>query len=416
MPVKRAAFLLGEVLLAGQPYLAVPLFLNSVFEAPASWLAWILVLLPIIVRCLKERRPGLRTRFDIPILIFMAGVFVGALSSSNQSTSLQLSFSFVACILMYYGFINNSQRSNRYWFFTGAIFFVVVLITAVIYIPAGHGQISMFFNRRGFSTPIMFSEVGGFIADSSILSSVLAPLIPFVLALALSLRLDRERFISILVLTVFAVLLFISGSGGGWLATLVGCTIVLICWRPIRAWWLVPLYAVAILLFVSSYYNFVWLKEALPVFAVTGAVSLWGRALILIQGKLFTGLGFGQWVGAYREAYGATTLNLHSTYVQFVIDFGLIGILSLLFGILSTIKLVRQVLAGSRYDNIWFGVGIGLIGAGATGAIQGIVENSFSVVSIVGGDIYYVALPIIWFWAAMLVVCSNKLTIIRGST
>jgi hypothetical protein len=407
MPVKRVFSSPGEILLAAQPFLAVPLFLSSLVWGTVFWLALALALLPVAVRWWKERRPSRRTSFDTAVILLMLCLVVGVLSSPDKAASLHSAVSFLACMLLYYGFVNNSQRTNGYWLFTAGLFLIGVLAASAGYFSSGPNAIHLSFNEWIFRLTSHLPKFGGSIVGISLLSTVLAPLLPFVLALDLSVRLTRIRLALILSSMACALLLVLSGIGGVWLVALVGSTIVIACWRPDRMWWLVPLYGFAILVFVSFFYHVAWLRTVIPVESLNTGISMWSRTLDLLNGKLLTGLGLGQWSALFGKAYGYADESTHSTLVQAATDFGLLGVLFVLWGAVSAVKVFRRILAGKRYDNIWFAVGIGMIAF----AVQPFVDNSLSFAFLHKGTYCYLASPVIWFWAAMLVVCRDKVAV-----
>jgi len=99
---------LGAVLLQAQPFLTFPVFLSVLQGVPPLWLSWLIAIIPWPLRFCITGHLTRRTPFDIPILILTAGMLLGFFLSPDPQLSLPVLHTYLACVLLYYGVVNNS--------------------------------------------------------------------------------------------------------------------------------------------------------------------------------------------------------------------------------------------------------------------------------------------------------------------
>ncbi len=404
----RLVGLLTEAVLAAQPLLAALPFLYVLLGWPSFKLAWLLALLPVGVRLVATRRLSRRTPFDIPIAIFALGLGAGVLLSPARGMSLLAAQTFLSCILIYYGLVNNSTRPGYYWQGVGLAYVTGALLIAMSYFAVGRDTLHIFFNTWVFRLADALPKLGGSLTDLQVTDGALVPLVPLMLALVLCGRSVWQRLCFGLALLFFLGLLILSASGRGWLALLIGFSVVFFYFRPGRVWWLFPLYSAGTLAFTAaSFHRLDWLQQVLPTHALSGALSLWRQVLALLKWPHIAGLGLGTWPVAYQKAYGGNGTALYSSYLELLADMGVFGLAALLAGGWALARLCLGLYRAER-DSPWFGVAVGLLGGVAAGAVQALFEVTTGTFR--SGEVgQYLGLPLLWGWGALLVVSLDHL-------
>ena len=98
----------------------------------------------------------------------------------------------------------------------------------------------------------------------------------------------------------------------------------------------------------------------------------------------------------------------HNAYLELYSDTGLLGVIALVVAAIFGVKLIRQIARAGR-DNHIFGITIGIIAGLIAGGIHGIVDDNANVLVNIGNEYLYFAVPLLWLWAALLVVSSQRL-------
>ena len=89
-------------------------------------------------------------------------------------------------------------------------------------------------------------------------------------------------------------------------------------------------------------------------------------------------------------------------------DTGAIGFIVLVVAVIMGVKLFRRILhsdKGNPYYGITLGIAAGLIGGG----IHALVDDNMNVLIPLGNEYLYFAVPLLWLWAALLVVSYRRL-------
>ncbi len=404
----RLVGLLTEAILAAQPLLATLTLVFILMGWPQLQIAWGLALLPVGVRLLATHRLSRRTPFDIPIAIFALGLGAGVFLSPARGMSLVAAQTFASCILIYYGLTNNSTRPWYYWQGVGLAYVAGALLITASYFAAGRDTLHIFFNTWAFRLADALPKLGGSLTDLQVTDGALVPLLPLTLALVLFARGLRTRLFFGLALLFFLGLLILSASGRGWLALLVGFSLVLFYFRPGRVWWLFPLYSSGTFAFTVAYlHRLDWLQQVLPTSYLASALRFWQRVLVLLKWPHVAGLGLGTWPAAYAKAYGGSETALYSSYVELLADMGVFGLAALLAAAWAIVRLGLGLYRAERASP-WYGVAVGLMGGVAAGAVQALFEVTTGTFRN-GVPMQYLGLPLLWGWAALLVVSLDHL-------
>jgi hypothetical protein len=140
---------LTNLILEAQPLLAAPIFGSVLLGIPPLWLSSLIAVIPLALRWWRDGHPARRTLFDIPILVLALGLLVGLVVSPNRAISLEALFTFLACILIYYGIVSNSYARNIYWLAVAGIICFIALGLSIWFFSQGEGRL-LFFNEWAF--------------------------------------------------------------------------------------------------------------------------------------------------------------------------------------------------------------------------------------------------------------------------
>jgi O-antigen ligase len=120
-------------------------------------------------------------------------------------------------------------------------------------------------------------------------------------------------------------------------------------------------------------------------------------------------MGLGAWSELFEKHYGTYYVNVHNSYIQLYADTGILGVIAAVVASVVLVKLSRRILVSVK-QSPWCGVGIGIIAgviAGAAGSIfEVIITGAFKTT-----QYYYMGIPLLWIWAALLVVSYQRVFI-----
>jgi len=399
-----------EAVLKFQPLFAVPIYFTVLIKAPPFWASLIIALLPVGLRFLISRRFFPRTQFDLPIMIFIIAMLVGLMLAPYKEMAFGALSSTLASILIFYGIVSNSEFGNKYWLWVAVIICTLTLTMSVWFFAQGHGR-QFFFNQWAFhffsglvgaeGPPLSWNSVG----------ALLVVVIPPLFSVALFKNNPLLRAAGLITGLVFTGVLFMTVSGGGWIAVVCGLALVFVCWRRRMLLMVVPLIGITTAVIVIFYHKISWLMTAFQWSSFLWRTNEWSHTFHLIKGfSLFTGLGPGNWVVLYNKQYASGDLIIHSSYFQYFNDAGVLGIVALVIAVVVFIRLSIQITLSSR-QNPWYGVGIGLIGGILAGAVFACYDVTFSGTLPVAAGYIYFSIPLLWIIAAFFVVSQQKLMV-----
>jgi O-antigen ligase len=411
---------LVDVILLFQPALAVLIFLSILFGKPPLWLSWLIALIPWGLRLWRTGRLTKRTPFDLPILLFAVGMVIGFAVAPDPVVAQQGLHTYLACILMYYGIVNNGEAKSSYQLSivgVGAACLISLGLTILLFSQGTGGH--YFFNEWAYQLAQAIPKIDLPIIDERQITrnapgAVLAMLLPLLLSLTLFQQRLRQRLAWGILCFSFSALLFFVGSGSGWLAAATGLIFVLLCWKLWTLALTLPATGVGIWAIISSWdkaspLSQTWLAEVFPFPSVMERMRLWENTINLLQDHLFTGGGLGAWFELYPAYASYQQVSPHNTYLQIYADTGLLGAIAIICAVIAFGYILRRILHSSAQSN-WYGIAIGAIGCILAGAINGLFELNTSVYAVEEGALlYYVALPYLWLWASLVVVAYHRL-------
>ena len=347
--------------------------------------------------------------------------------SPDRSLGFVAMQTYIACMLLFYGLTSNANLGPRYWWSVGAVTTLVVLGFSVITFSeasfGGSGGSRVVPINRWLidllkPLPKFDSWLGNITFHNNMLGMALGIGLPALAAIVIFGK-GHLRIAAGILGSFSSAILLLSMSGVGWVAALVGLVFVGCCALRKRAYVLL-----AVLLPLGGLAYVAWdrvfrLSSLFPWGAITSRVRIWETGLTMIQDHRWFGVGLGQYIGSAPHQYYKGTP--HNAYLLLYSDTGLLGVLALIGAAAATLWLGRQVLRFTSISapsptNPWHAVGVGTLAALLAGAAVSLLESSTAKTWLAtDGTVRYVALPGVWFWAAMLVVAHRHLYPSRSS-
>ncbi|MBN1644256.1 MAG: O-antigen ligase family protein [Dehalococcoidales bacterium] len=400
-----------KIITAIQPFASAPIFFAVMLGNPPLWLAVLIAVLPFLVFFVLTDRLSKRTPFDIPIAIFFIGTIVGYLVSSDKSISANALYTTLACILLYYGLVNNYLSGRVYWLVMTGLGGVVVLGLTIWYFTMDDGRV-LFFNRWLFDLTSGLPAIGGPV--QTINWNPVGVFLGVVTILPVAVALFAHGLLRRIMLAVGIILLLLvalTASGSGFLTVICGVIVILaLRWRMTLGL-TIPSLGALIAFVALNYSRFAWPEYVFSVPSFLDRVDIWGKTLLMLKESPFTGLGLGQWLRVFPEQYGIryeNYANAHNSYLQLYADTGILGVIALVVAGIILVKMYLRVRKADR-KMPWYGIFIGTVG----GVVAGAVGSIFEVMTTGGFETsryYYIVIPFLWVWAALLVVSFARLT------
>jgi O-antigen ligase len=391
-----------------QPLFAVPIYFSVLVGNPTIWASLFIGIIPLGMRYWLTNGIIRRTPFDVPILLFSLGMLVGFVVAPDKSVSLGALCSTLASVLVYYGIVSNSEKGSQYWLWVAGTICIITLLMSVWFFSQGNGR-HLFFNEWVFKLFEVLPGTGISLQMHS-LGALLSVVLPPLLAIAIFMNKNSRLRLATSALTIvlFAIL-FLSDSGTGWIATICGVAVALLCWRKSMAGIVIPVTGLITLAIVVFYGKAQWLSQSLSVTHFLDRVGLWRQTIPLLTGNhMVTGIGLGSWYKIYDCLYHENQLHLHSNYLQLYTDTGLLGGAALIAAVVIFTRLSFNVLKTPGQD-LWRGAGIGLMGAIIAGAIFACLDVTTTATVVTVTSYIYLSVPLIWIWAALFVVTFDHL-------
>jgi len=398
---------LVKTILKFQPLFAVPVYFSVLVNTPPLWLSLIIAIVPLGLRFWLTRHFIQRTPFDMPILFFILGTLVGLAVAPNKEVALGALSSTLASILIYYGIVSNSGAENKYWLWMAGTICVITLLMSIWFFSQGNGR-QFFFNQWAFKLFEGLPKTSLSLQMHS-LGTLLSVILPPLFAIALFRNNTQLRLGALVLGVIFLVVLFLSASGGGWIAVTLGLAFVLICWRLWMVGVVVPTVGLITSAVVVFYDKVQWLAQSFSVNSASGRVEIWVRTIPLFTDYHFiTGIGLGAWFDLYSRLYGATPGHMHNSYLQLYTDTGILGILALITAAAVFVRLTVNILQASK-QNPWYGVGVGLIGSIIAGAVFACYDVTTTGTVVTATSYIYLSVPLLWIWSALFVVAHKHI-------
>jgi O-antigen ligase len=396
-----------KTILKFQPLFAVPVYFSVLVNTPPLWLSLIIAIIPLGLRFWLTRHFIQRTPFDVPILIFILGTLVGVAVAPNKEVALGALSSTLASILIYYGIVSNSEAGNKYWLWMAGTICVITLLMSIWFFSQGNGR-QFFFNQWAFKLFEGLPRTSLSLQMHS-LGALLSVILPPLFAITLFRNNTHLRLGALVLGVIFLVVLFLSASGGGWIAVICGLAFVLICWRLWMIGVVVPAMGLITSAAVVFYNNALWLAQSFSINSVSGRVGLWVKTIPLFTGyHIIAGLGLGGWFELYYRLYGTSEGHTHNSYLQLYTDTGIVGVLALITAVVVFVRLSVNILQASK-QNPWYGVAVGFMGAIVAGAVFGCFDVTTTGTVVTATSYIYLSIPLLWVWSALFVVAHKHL-------
>ncbi len=321
-------------------------FLSYLLQVRAvfPWIGLAMAFLPFPLRWARQGSLRLRTPFDLPIALLIAGALVGLIVSPDFALSLGAFQCILAVSLFYYSWVNYLHLASlmKGLLFLGFLSLLLVSLLAPVELPHPSSQPNL-----------MIGQFHG---------------------LALSL------LIGAIIFTGMAIF----GRG-----TAVRVASGLIC----------LFFYVEVLFLIDES-----LPRLLSWDSVEGRIPRWQVTISLLRDSPLSGLGLGCWALAYHGSEVIThPTHVHNAYLELYANTGILGLLAFVSSFVIALKLALDIIRSPR-KHPWYGFGIGALLACLAMLIVGIVDSAPIGVPLVGIDTYYyIVSPVPWLLAGLLV-------------
>ncbi len=333
-----------------------------------SWLGLVVAGFPFFWRLFRYGYHRVRTPFDLPLALLVAGAVVGLGVSPDLRVSIRAFQSILAVTLVYYSFCNYPRPHVL----AKAVLPVAVsIVLAAIILAFSQTPRSVLADLAAPWMSGLINHLPGLPQTSSVSSPIFGP--SYGLAFLL------------LVACAFCVGFVIFGKGV-WLRLGIGGGCLFL--------------AVVIALF-----NYVPIMRLAGGESIETRIILWRFTIDRLKDSPLVGLGLGSWPIVFYQATGSFYPgHPHNAYLELYADTGILGLLAFSIFLVVGGKLGWDILRSPR-AKIWYGVGMGILFAGAVSALFGLIEKA-PIVHLVFDDAayFYVFSPLPWLLGAGLVV------------
>jgi O-antigen ligase len=331
-------------------------------------------------------------------------MLLGFFLSPDRQLSLPFLNTYLACVLFYYGIVNNSHARAGYWVFVTVLLSPIFLFLSVGVFAGGAAR-QLTFNswacELASSLPWSLSITPHF----NVLGAAFAVVIPGLVAVTIFRQRAWVRWSAGLLAVIFGGILALSASGGGWIATMTGILIVLLfCSSRVMqgallasglVWAIFPIW-----------HNASWIGAIFYPGALSGRIERWQEIIAVLKDSPLTGLGLGGWWS--KASVLGIGGNPHNAYLQLYSDAGALGLIAFIVAAVIGVRLFWQIMhadKGSPYYGFALGSAAGLI----AGGIHALIDDNMSLIVPMGNEYIYFAVPLLWLWAALFVVSAQHL-------
>jgi len=359
--------------LAAWVYLWVYLSYLHQVEPFFTWLGLIVACFPFLWRLVRYGYRGIRTPFDRPLGLLVAGAAIGVCVSPDFEISLGAFQSLLAATLVYYSFCNYRRPGTLLKValpFAGCSILVAALVAfSSTPLPVFDAWVHPWVYALAHRIPWL---------RQTATQSGFAFGLNYGLALAMS------------VAAAFCASFAVFGKRA-WLR--LGATL-------------------GSFLFVAAVVsgNYAGILRLITSASIESRTGLWRLTIDLLQESPLTGLGLGAWpLLAYPGAASFPHGHPHNAYLELYSNMGILGVLALLVSLVVAARIGWGILRSSR-ANPWYGVGVGVLLAGVVTALFGVIEKAPIAVIVLGAEAYfYVVSPLPWLLAVALVLVHRLL-------
>ncbi|MFC1950992.1 O-antigen ligase family protein [Chloroflexota bacterium] len=365
------------ILLQTEPLWIVPIlgysYLLTLSLVPGpSWLAWVglaIACIPFLLRKIRWGYLSIRSAFEIPVAIFLAGAIIGVIISTDLALSIRTFQSLLVGILFYYSAVN--YQHPRLLIVVGG--FLVMIFWFLVPVSAYIGIIPV------SPTTTISSKLIGLLGNLPILTQPTidgTPILTWGSAYGVALPM------LVLAAILIGVLLF---SQKTWLR-------------------IISLFFCIVLFLIMYSIASEGIERLFNGTTLQSRIDLWKDTIHMIKMNPISGLGLGM---PLLFTYGAFEFEIHhphNSYLEVYANVGIIGILAGLVCLFFLAKLSVSIIRGGR-SNPWYSFGIGLLIATFVIVLFSIIDTFLSghIAKHSGG--YYYALSLVpWGLGAGLVM------------
>jgi O-antigen ligase len=396
---------LAKALLLAQPFFTFPVFLSVLHAGPPLWLSWVIAVIPWPLRFIITGRLTCRTPFDIPIIISIIGVLLGFFLSPDSQLASTALHSYLACVLLYYGIVNNSRAPIGYWIFLAALLTLILLTLSLLVFQGGTGKY-VIFNSWIYRLTSAISWEVTIQPHFNVLGGAFAVVIPALVSIVVFRQQVWLRVTAGVLAIIFTLILVLSASGGGWIATVAGVMVVLF-FRGVKVFWGSLLVSGIVIGATFPLWRVAdWVGVVFSTESLFGRFKLWQDTAVALRHHPLTGLGLGGWVSTVPDK--ASNISPHNAYLQLYSDTGILGIIAAIIAAIMSFRLMWQILHNSK-DSPFYGLALGIIAGIIAGGIHALVDVNTNVMIPVDEGYLYFAVPFLWLWASLLVVSHHHL-------
>ncbi len=398
-------------------YLAAALAAGAVLYNPAAGLYLVAGLLPFLpntsllllgglvgfsflLHRVWQRKIKLEPVASEPVLVlFIAAVFVFSAIALNPQGSVRELSIYAVSFVLFFTLVNQLDSKERLYRFLAFSLLAALVVSFhgiyqyIIGVPVESAWVDV--DRH----PLLRTRVYSVFGNPNILAEYLVMLIPFGLALGLSVRDAWKRSLFLGITALMGLTMLLTFSRGGW----VGLAAALVFFVLLKDWrfllLLVPLAAVG-MLFMPQ----VILERLVTIVSLDDTSNLyrlvvWREALGIIRDFWAAGVGLGY--QNFLEVYPyymitrvKTPFHVHNTYLQFLVETGIVGFTLFIWLLASVMKKGIKSLRGA-VDPFLKNITIAALAATAGVMIQGFGEH-----------ILYMPKIITVFWLNLAVIFS----------
>ena len=281
------------------------------------------------------------------VAFFIIALLWGCINSFDVMSSVRQVMVHISFIIFYFVVIN-TIRTKRAWLALVKIFLASALLVAIYGVIQNFTGVS---STESWIDEEMFTDIKvrvySFFNNPNVLGEFLVLTIPVMVALVWNKVREEHRTLFGIALIVMAACMIFTWSRGAWLGMLIAVTIFLAV--SDKRWVFVGILAVVLIpvaLYLSGNSTIVERVMSIGNTADTSTayrVSIWRASMKLLGDFWLPGIGVGS--DAYKAVYpvyaltGADfALHSHNLYLQFWVETGVIGIVSLLSLALAFLK------------------------------------------------------------------------------
>jgi O-antigen ligase len=340
----------------------------------------------------------------------MVAILLGFLLSPDFQLGSSALHTYLACVLLYYGIVNNGRARLGYWVSIAA-FIALVLFFLSLWVFEGGVEKILVFNRWAYELASSLPWSLTTTPSINVLGGAFAVVIPGLTAIALFQQKIWLKWSAGILATIFLGILLLSASGGGWIATIAATFIVLFWWSTKVFWRTSLVLGTAIGATLPIWYNANWVGVVFPLQNLFDRIDRWQATVTALQDNPLGGLGIGGWWSEVAEVSGfGMAGGPHNAYLQLYSDTGILGIMACVIGLIIGGKLAWQVLRANR-DSNYYGITVGIVAGLIAGGIYALIDDNLNVLFPFKNEYLYFTVPLLWLWAALLVVSHKRLMV-----